>query len=230
MDRTFSAGGRNLWGSPSAGTGAGGQRLSSDHIEYLDLQKTDIAAERLQGLSELQNMESVEVKELLIRADNAVSGNISYAARSLGGDRGVDAIGTEAVSLIAGAVKAVVLAASLLWLGIVPALLIMAALFFHVFGGGREKRANYEERVKTTPYRNKNQYVTNVMIDFGFAILFFAYAWDSGRTDADGCSLWVSGGTGVSRKFDSGRIYRICGGIEQSFPDIGFHGSVLPEF
>lgn len=125
-------------------------------------------SEKQQHIS-LEKMESVEVKELFIRADNAVSGNISYAARSLGGDKGVDAIGTEAVSLIAGAVKAVVLAASLLWLGIVPALLIMAALFFHVFGGGREKRANYEERVKTTPYRNKNQYVTNVMIDFGFA-------------------------------------------------------------
>lgn len=61
------------------------------------------------------------------------------------------------------------LAAFLLWLGIVPALLITAALVFPVFWGNREKRANYEERVKTTPYRNKNQYVTNVMIDFGFA-------------------------------------------------------------
>lgn len=117
----------------------------------------------------LEKMESVEVKELFIRADNAVSGNISYAARSLGGDRGVDAVGTEAVNLVSGAGKAVVLAAALLWLGIVPALLIMTALVFHVFGGSREKRANYEERVKTTPYRNKNQYVTNVMIDFGFA-------------------------------------------------------------
>lgn len=117
----------------------------------------------------LEKMESVEVKELFIRADNAVSGNISYAARSLGGDRGVDAVGTEAVNLVSGAGKAVVLAAVLLWLGIVPALLIMTALVFHVFGGSREKRANYEERVKTTPYRNKNQYVTNVMIDFGFA-------------------------------------------------------------
>ena len=48
-------------------------------------------------------MESVEVKELFIRADNAVSGNISYAARSLGGDRGVDAVGTEAVNLVSGA-------------------------------------------------------------------------------------------------------------------------------
>ena len=125
-------------------------------------------SEKQQYIS-LENMERVEVKELFIRADNAVSGNISYAARSLGGDRGVDAIGAEAVNLVSGAVKAVVLAASLLWLGIVPALLIMAALVFHVFGGNREKRANYEERVKTTPYRNKNQYVTNVMIDFGFA-------------------------------------------------------------
>ncbi len=109
------------------------------------------------------------MKELFIRADNAVSGNISYAARTLGGDKGVDAIGTEAVNLVSGAVKAVVLAVSLLWLGTVPMLLIMTALVFHVFGGSREKRANYEERVKTTPYRNKNQYVTNVMIDFGFA-------------------------------------------------------------
>ena len=125
-------------------------------------------SEKQQRIS-LKEMESVEVKELFVRADNAVSGNISYAARTLGGDRGVDAVGTEAVNLVSGAVKAVVLAASLLWLGIVPALIIMAALIFHVFGGGREKRANYEERVKTTPYRNKNQYVTNVMIDFGFA-------------------------------------------------------------
>lgn len=117
----------------------------------------------------LEKMESVEVKELFVRADNAVSGNISYAARSLGGDRGVDAVGSEAVNLVSGAVKAVVLAVSLLWLGIVPMLLIMTALVFHVFGGNREKRANYEERVKTAPYRNKNQYVTNVMIDFGFA-------------------------------------------------------------
>lgn len=125
-------------------------------------------SEKQQHIS-LEKMESVEVKELFIRADNAVSGNISYAARSLGGDRGVDAVGTEAANLVSGAGKAVVLAAALLWLGIVPALLIMTALVFHVFGGSREKRANYEERVKTTPYRNKNQYVTNVMIDFGFA-------------------------------------------------------------
>lgn len=125
-------------------------------------------AEKQQRIS-LEKMESVEVKELFIRADNAVSGNISYAVKSLGGDRGVDAVGTEAVSLVSGAVKAVALAASLLWLGIVPALLIMAALLLHVAGGSREKRANYEERVKTTPYRNKNQYVTNVMIDFGLA-------------------------------------------------------------
>lgn len=125
-------------------------------------------SEKQQHVS-LEEMESVEVKELFLRADNAVSGNISYAANSLGGDKGVDAIGTEAVNLVSGAVTAVVLAASLLWLGIVPALLIMTALVFHVFGGSREKRANYEERVKTTPYRNKNQYVTNVMIDFGFA-------------------------------------------------------------
>lgn len=125
-------------------------------------------SEKQQHIS-LEKMESVEVKELFVRADNAISGNISYAARSLGGDRGVDAVGSEAVNLVSGAVKAVVLAVSLLWLGIVPMLLIMTALVFHVFGGNREKRANYEERVKTAPYRNKNQYVTNVMIDFGFA-------------------------------------------------------------
>lgn len=125
-------------------------------------------SEKQQHMS-LEKMESVEVKELFIKADNAVSGNISYAARSLGKDRGVDAVGTEAVNLVSGAAKAVVLAASLLWLGIVPALLIMAALVFHVFGGSRERRANYEERVKTTPYQNKDQYVRNVMIDFGYA-------------------------------------------------------------
>ncbi len=125
-------------------------------------------SEKQQNLS-LEKMESVEVKELFIRAENAVSGNISYAVRALGGDRGVDAIGTEAVSLVSGAARAVVLAVSLLWLGIIPAILIMAALILHVLGGNREKRANYEERVKTTPYRNKNQYVSNVMIDFGFA-------------------------------------------------------------
>lgn len=125
-------------------------------------------SEKQQSIS-LDKMESVEVRELFIRADNAVSGNISYAVRSLGGERGVDAVGTEAANLIAGAVKAAVFSASLLWLGFVPAFLIMASLIFYVFGGGREKRANYEERVKTTPYRNKNQYVTNVMIDFGFA-------------------------------------------------------------
>lgn len=125
-------------------------------------------SEKQQRVS-LEKMESVEVKELFIRADNAVSGNISYAARTLGGDRGVDAVGTEAVNLVSGAVKAVALAVSLLWLGPVPVLLILIALVFYVFGGSREKRANYEERVKTTPYRNKNQYVTNVMIDFRFA-------------------------------------------------------------
>ena len=125
-------------------------------------------SEKQQRVS-LEKMESVEVKELFIRADNAVSGNISYAARTLGGDRGVDAVGTEAVNLVSGAVKAVALAVSLLWLGLVPVLLILLALVFYVFGGSREKRANYEERVKTTPYRNKNQYVTNVMIDFRFA-------------------------------------------------------------
>lgn len=95
-------------------------------------------SEKQQHVS-LEKMESVEVKELFLRADNAVSGNISYAANSLGGDKGVDAIGTEAVNLVSGAVTAVVLAASLLWLGIVPALLIMTALVFHVFGGNREK-------------------------------------------------------------------------------------------
>lgn len=125
-------------------------------------------SEKQQHIS-LEKMESVEVKELFVKADQAVSGDISYAVRSLGGDRGVDAVGTEAANLVSGAARVVVLAASLLWLGIVPALLIMAALVFHVFGGSREKRANYEERVKTTPYRNKNQYVTNVMIDFRFA-------------------------------------------------------------
>lgn len=125
-------------------------------------------SEKQQRVS-LEKMESVEVKELFIRADNAVSGNISYAARTLGGDRGVDAVGTEAVNLVSGAVKAVALAVSLLWLGPVPVLLILIALVFYVFGGSREKRANYEERVKTTPYRNKNQYVTNVMIDFRYA-------------------------------------------------------------
>ena len=117
----------------------------------------------------LEKLESARVKELFIRADNAVSGDISYAVRSLGGDRGVDAIGTEAVNLVSGAVKAAALAASLLWLGIVPALLIMVALIFHVLGGSRERRAQYEERVKTTPYRNRDQYVRNVMIDFGYA-------------------------------------------------------------
>lgn len=125
-------------------------------------------SEKQQSMA-LEKMESVEVKELFIKADNAVSGNINYAVRSLGGDRGVDAVGTEAVNLVSGVIKAVVLAAFLLWLGIVPALLIMATLIFHVVGGSREKRANYEERVKTTPYRNKDQYVRNVMIDFGYA-------------------------------------------------------------
>lgn len=125
-------------------------------------------SEKQQHIS-LEKMESVEVKELFIKADNAVSGNISYASRTLGSDRGVDAVGIEAVNLVSSVVKAVVLAASLLWLGIVPTLLIMTALVFHVVGGSRERRANYEERVKTTPYRNKDQYVRNVMIDFGFA-------------------------------------------------------------
>ena len=125
-------------------------------------------SEKQQRIS-LEKLESAEVKELFIKADNAISGNISYAVRALGGDRGVDAVGSEAANLVSGAIKAVVLAASLLWLGMVPALLIMAALVFHVVGGSREKRANYEERVKTTPYRNKDQYVRNVMIDFGYA-------------------------------------------------------------
>lgn len=138
--------------------------LQSGFKDYLNAK----LSEKQQSIS-LEKMESVEVRELFVRADNAVSGNISYAARSLGGDRGVDAIGTEAVNLVSGAVKAAVLAVSLLWLGAVPALLITTALVFHVLGGNREKRANYEERVQTTPYRNKNQYVTNVMIDFGFA-------------------------------------------------------------
>ena len=138
--------------------------LQSGFKDFLNYQ----ISEKQQRIA-LEKMENAQVKELFIRADNAVSGNISYAVRSLGGDRGVDAVGTEAVNLVSGAVKAVVLAASLLWLGIVPALLIMAALVFHVVGGSREKRANYEERVKTTPYRNKDQYVRNVMIDFGYA-------------------------------------------------------------
>lgn len=117
----------------------------------------------------LEQIESVKIQELFVRANSAVSGDISYAVRSLGGDRGIDAVGTEAVKLISGLVKVAVLTASLTRLGIVPTLLIAATLLFHVFGGSREKRANYEERVKTTPYRNKNQYVTNIMIDFRYA-------------------------------------------------------------
>ena len=138
--------------------------LQSGFKDYLNCK----IAEKQQHIS-LEMLERTEVKELFIKADNAVSGNISYAARSLGGDRGVDAVGTEATNLVSGAIKAVVLAASLLWLGIIPALLIMAALVFHVVGSSREKRAHYEERIKTTPYRNKDQYVRNVMIDFGYA-------------------------------------------------------------
>lgn len=117
----------------------------------------------------LEQIESVKIQELFIRANSAVSGDISYAVRSLGGERGIDAVGTESVNLVSGLVKVVVLTVALSRLGIVPALLIMATLLFHVFGGSREKRANYEERVKTTPWRNKNQYVTNIMIDFRYA-------------------------------------------------------------
>lgn len=40
-------------------------------------------SEKQQRIS-LEKVESVEVRELFIRADNAVSGNISYAVRSLG--------------------------------------------------------------------------------------------------------------------------------------------------
>ena len=143
------------------------KRLTLKQSGFKDFLNYKIS-EKQQRLS-LEELERVGVKELLIKADNAVSGNIGYAARALGGDMGVDAIGKEAVNLVSGAVKAVVLAASLLWLGMIPALFIMAALVFHVVGGSREKRAHYEERVKTTPYRNKDQYVRNVMIDFSYA-------------------------------------------------------------
>ena len=62
-------------------------------------------SEKQQHMS-LEKMESVEVKELFIKADNAVSGNIGYAARSLGGAMCVDAVGKEAVNIVSGAVKA----------------------------------------------------------------------------------------------------------------------------
>jgi len=117
----------------------------------------------------LAQIESVNVQELFVRANSAVSGDISYALRSLGGDRGIDAIGTESVNLMSGFVKVIVLTTALTRLGIVPALLIVAVLLFHAFGGNRERRANYAERVKTTPYRNKNQYVSSIMIDFRYA-------------------------------------------------------------
>ncbi len=102
-----------------------------DHLNY------EISRKQLR-LS-MEKIESVEVRELFVKANTAVSGDVSYAARSLRGDRGVDAVGTEAVNMVSGVVRAAVLGAS------------------------------YEERVKTTPYRNKNQYVTNIMIDFRYA-------------------------------------------------------------
>lgn len=132
-----------------------------DHLNY------EISEKQLH-LS-MEKIESVEVRELFVKANTAVSGDISYAARSLGGDRGVDAIGTEAVNLVSGVVRVVVLGVSLIRLGLIPAVVILAVLFFNMFGGSREKRASYAERVKTTPYRNKNQYVTNIMIDFRYA-------------------------------------------------------------
>lgn len=125
-------------------------------------------SEKQQHMS-LEKMESVEVRELFNRADNAVSGELSYAVRTLGGDRGADAIGTEMINLVSGVLRAMVLVSALLRLGLVSAIVILVVLTFHMFGGSREKRAAYEERVKTTPFRNKNQYVTNVMVDFRFA-------------------------------------------------------------
>ncbi|MCI8401183.1 MAG: ABC transporter ATP-binding protein [Lachnospiraceae bacterium] len=114
----------------------------------------------------LEKTESVEVRELFIKANSAVSGELSYAVRTLGGARGADAIGTETVNLISGLLRAAALILALLSLGPAPVLIILIVLIFHMTGGNRERRASYEERVKTAPYRNKNQYVTNVMIDF----------------------------------------------------------------
>lgn len=132
-----------------------------DHLNY------EISRKQLR-LS-MEKIESVEARELFVKANTAVSGDVSYAARSLRGDRGVDAVGTEAVNMVSGVVRAAVLGAALMRLGMIPAVVILAVLFFNMFGGSREKRASYEERVKTTPYRNKNQYVTNIMIDFRYA-------------------------------------------------------------
>lgn len=114
----------------------------------------------------LEKIESVEMRELFLKASSAVSGDLNFAVRKLGGARGADAIGDESVNLVAGVLKVIVLVLALFKLGIVPVFVIIGVLIFHMVGGNRERRASYEERMKTMPYRNKNQYVTDVMIDF----------------------------------------------------------------
>lgn len=143
------------------------RRLTLLQSAFKDYLNRELSQKQIQ--LPMKEMERVEVRELFIRADSAISGDINYAVRSLGSDRGVDAIGTETVRMIAGVVRAIIIIIALVKLNLVMAMMIFIVLCFHMFGGSREKRASYEERLKTAPYRNKNQYVTNVMIDFRFA-------------------------------------------------------------
>lgn len=141
-----------------------GKRLSLLQSGFKDYLNRQISEKQLH-LS-LEKIESVRMRELFLKANSAVSGELNFAVRTLGGSRGADAIGDESVNLVSGMLKVAVLLLALLKLGIVPMLVIIGVLIFHMMGGNRERRASYQERIKTTPYRNKNQYVTNVMIDF----------------------------------------------------------------
>lgn len=141
-----------------------GKALSVLQSGFKDFLNGEISGKQLR--LPLEKIESTEVRELFLKANGAVSGDLNFAVRRLGGARGADAIGTESVKLVSSVLRGTVLILALLKLGIVPLLVILAVLVFHMVGGNKERRASYQERTKTAPYRNKNNYVTNVMTDF----------------------------------------------------------------
>lgn len=114
-------------------------------------------------------LESAETFNLLNKAKDAISGNVNYSVRTLGGDRGLDAISFESVNLLSNTLKIIFSFFLLSRLHIAIAILLFSIMILNMFGGSKEKRASYIERLKTSPFRDKNQYITNTMIRFQVA-------------------------------------------------------------
>lgn len=111
-------------------------------------------------------LENSETFNLLNKAKDAISGNVNYSVRSLNGEKGLDAISFESVNILSNTIKIIITFTLLSTLHIVVAILLLGIMILNMFGGSKEKRASYMERLKTAPYRDRNQYVTNTMIRF----------------------------------------------------------------